>query len=65
MLNTACGSLLGNNLFLSCGVDCTLGGAHAVKGWLIFERLSGGAHSALGAQVLGVAAAILLHLLDS
>ena len=64
VLDPSGGSLLGNDILLSSGINSALSLAHSTKAGAILESLDGGAHSPLGAQVLSITALILLHLLD-
>ena len=64
VLDPSSGSLLRDDILLSSGINSALSPAHSTKAGAALESLDGGAHSPLGAQVLGITALILLHLLD-
>ena len=64
VLDPSSGSLLRDDILLRSGINSALSLAHSTKAGAILESLDGGAHSPLGAQVLGITALILLHLLD-
>ena len=64
VLDPSSGSLLRDDILLRSGINGALSLSHSTKVGAILESLDGGAHSPLGAQVLGITALILLHLLD-
>mgnify|MGYP001642715594 CR=1 FL=1 len=65
VLDLSSGSLLRDDILLRSGINGALSLTHSTKARAILESLDGGAHSPLGAQILGITALILLHLLDS
>ena len=64
VLDPSSGSLLRDDILLRSGINSALSLTHNTKAGATLESLDGGAHSPLGAQVLGITALILLHLLD-